>query len=75
VIIMKKGLFKNCKTQYAYDKNAKIYTVMVMLDNRPRILTFRVGDKFTEISIANKQGEVLEILRQEGTQINLIRSK
>ncbi len=72
---MKKGLFKNCKTQYAYDKNAKIYTVMVMLDNRPRILTFRVGDKFTEISIANKQGEVLEILRQEGTQINLIRSK
>jgi len=72
---MKKGLFKNCKTQYAYDKNAKIYTVMVMLDNRPRILTFRVGDKFTEISIAKKNGDIIEILRQEGNDISLTRSK
>ena len=72
---MKKDLFKNCKTQYAYDKNEKIYTVMVTLDNRPRILTFRVGDNFTEISIANKNGEVLEILRQEGNSINLTKSE
>ncbi len=72
---MKKDLFKNCKTQYAYDKNVKIYTVMVTLDNRPRILTFRVGDNFTEISIANKNGDVLEILRQEGKNINLTKSE
>lgn len=71
---MKKGLFKDCKTQYAYDKKEKIYTVMVNLDNRPRILTFRVGENFTEISIANKNGDVLEILRQEGNDISLTKS-
>jgi len=71
---MKKGLFKNCKTQYAYDKKEKIYTVMVNLDNRPRILTFRVGENFTEISIANRKGDVLEILRQEGNDISLTKS-
>jgi len=68
---MKKDLFKNCKTQYAYDKKEKIYTVMVNLDNRPRILTFTVGENFTEISIANKKGDILEILRQEGNDISL----
>lgn len=72
---MKKGLFKNCKAQYAYDKKEKIYTVMVTLDNRPRILTFRVGDGFTEISIANKNGNVLEILRQEGENISFTKSE
>jgi hypothetical protein len=72
---MKKDLFKNCKTQYAYDKKEKIYTVMVTLDNRPRILTFRVGNNFTEISVANKEGEVLEILRQEGNNITLSRTE
>ncbi len=72
---MKKDLFKNCKAQYAYDKKEKIYTVMVTLDNRPRILTFRVGEDFTEISIANKNGEVLEILRQEKDDITLTRSE
>jgi len=71
---MKKDLFKNCKTQYAYDKKEKIYTVMVTLDNRPRIMTFRVGDNYTEISIANKKGDVLEILRQEGSNITLSRT-
>ena len=73
--MMKKDLFKNCKAQYAYDKKEKIYTVMVTLDNRPRILTFRVGDDFTEISIANKNGDVLEILRQENDNITLARSE
>lgn len=72
---MKKDLFKNCKTQYAYDKKEKIYTVMVTLDNRPRIMTFRVGNNYTEISIANKKGEVLEILRQEGSNITLSRTE
>ena len=73
--MMKKGLFKNCKTQYAYNKKEKIYTVMVALDNRPRILTFRVGDGFTEISVANKNGDVLEVLRQEGESISLTKSE
>jgi hypothetical protein len=72
---MKEDLFKNCKIQYAYDNKEKIYTVMVMLDARPRILTFRVSDDYTEISIANKNGDILEILRQEGSNITLHKVK
>ncbi len=72
---MKEDLFKNCKIQYAYDNKEKIYTVMIMLDARPRILTFRVSDDYTEISIANKNGDVLEILRQEGNNITLHKVK
>ena len=72
---MKKDLFKNCKAQYAYDKKERIYTVMVMLDNRPRILTLRIGDNSSEMSIADKNGKVLEILRQEGSNISLMKGR
>ena len=49
---MNLALFKNCKTNYAYDKKQKIYSVTVMLNGKPRIITVRVGDKFTELSLA-----------------------
>lgn len=64
-------LFKNCKVQYGYDNKEKIYSVMVMLDNRPRILTLRVGDNYTEMAIADMAGNVKEMLRQEGKNITL----
>ena len=62
---MIKDLFKNAKVQYAYNQRQKIYSVKVMLDNRPRILTLRVGDDFTELSLADKEGKILEVLREE----------
>lgn len=65
---MIKDLFKNAKVKYAYDKKQKIYSVLVMLDNRPRILTVRTGENFTELSLADKNGTVLEVLRQEEGQ-------
>jgi hypothetical protein len=58
-------LFKNCDVQYAYNQRQKIYSVKVLLDNRPRIITLRVGDSFTELSLADKNGNVLEVIRQE----------
>jgi hypothetical protein len=68
---MKPDLFKNCKVQYAYDQKQKIYSVKVMLDNRPRIITVRVGDVFTELSLADQDGNLLEVVRQEnGKGIN-----
>lgn len=68
---MKKDLFKNCKVQYAYDQKQKIYSVKVMLDNRPRIITVRVGNDFTELSLADQEGNLLEVVRQEnGRGIN-----
>ena len=58
-------LFKNAKVQYAYNQRQKIYSVKVMLDNRPRIVTLRVGDNFTELSLADQNGKMLEVLREE----------
>ena len=58
-------LFKDAKIQYAYNQRQKIYSVQVMLDNRPRIITMRIGENFTELSIADKNGTPLEVLRQE----------
>ncbi|MFH1785254.1 MAG: hypothetical protein ABH842_02410 [Candidatus Micrarchaeota archaeon] len=62
---MIEDLFKNSKVKYAYDKKQKIYSVLVMLDGRPRILTVRAGENFTELSLSDKDGNLLEILRQE----------
>jgi len=58
-------LFKDAKSQYTYDERSKTYSVMVMLDNRPRIITLRLGQDFSEISVSDKRGKVLEVLRQE----------
>ena len=62
---MKPDHFKNCQVQYAYNQRQKIYSIKVNLDNRPRIITVRVGVDFTELSLADLQGNVLEVLRQE----------
>ena len=62
---MKEGLFDNCKVQYAYNQRQKIYSVSVTLDGRPRILTVRVGEKFTELSLADLEGNILEVVRQD----------
>jgi hypothetical protein len=59
-------LFKNAEIQYAYNQRQKIYSMKVVLDNRPRIITIRIGDDFTELSIADTKGVPLEVLRQEG---------
>lgn len=68
---MKSDLFKNCKVQYAYNQKQKIYSVKVILDNRPRIITVRVGNDFTELSLADQEGNLLEVVRQEnGKGIN-----
>ena len=68
---MKPDLFRNCKVQYAYNQRQKIYSVKVTLDGRPRIMTVRVGDKFTELSLADLDGNVLEVVREEdGKGIN-----
>ncbi len=59
------GLFDNAQIQYAYNQRQKIYSMSVMLDNRPRIITLRVGDDFTELSLADRDGNVLEVLRED----------
>jgi len=62
---MKPDLFKNCKVQYGYNQRQKIYSVKVNLDNRPRIITVRVGADFTELSLADQDGNLLEVVRQQ----------
>jgi hypothetical protein len=58
-------LFDNAKIQYAYNQRQNIYSMSVMLDNRPRIITLRVGQDFTELSLADQHGNVLEVLRED----------
>jgi hypothetical protein len=58
-------LFKNADIQYAYNQRQKIYSMRVVLNNRPRIITMRIGENFTELSIADTKGNPLEVLRQE----------
>jgi hypothetical protein len=62
---MAEDIFKNCKVEYGYNQRQKIYSIKVMLDNRPRIITIRTGEAFTEVSLADLKGNILEVLRQE----------
>lgn len=59
------SVFKNCKVEYGYNQRQKIYSIKVSLDGRPRIITMRVGENFSEVSLADTKGNVLEVLRQE----------
>jgi hypothetical protein len=69
-------LFDNAQIQYAYNQRQKIYSMSVMLDNRPRIITLRVGDDFTELSLADRDGNVLEVLREDdGRGVSFNRSE
>ncbi len=65
LMMSKQDLFKGCKVEYGYNQRQKIYSIKVLLDGRPRIITIRVGETFTEMSLADKEGNVLEVLRQD----------
>ncbi len=58
-------LFEKAKFQYAFNQRQKIYSVKVELENRPRIITVRIGENFTELSLCDLEGNVLEIAREE----------
>ena len=58
-------LFNKAKIQYAYNQRQKIYSVKVELENRPRIITVRIGETFTELSLCDMEGNVLEVAREE----------
>ncbi|MCI0503878.1 hypothetical protein L0Y65_04150 [Candidatus Micrarchaeota archaeon] len=65
LLMGREGLYKGCKVEYGYNQRQRIYSIKVMLDNRPRIITVRVGENFTEMSLADQKGNVLEVLRQD----------
>ncbi len=62
---MKANLFKNCKVEYAHNQKENVYSVKVIMEGKPRIITVRVGDKFAELSLADQKGNIIEVLRQE----------
>lgn len=65
LLMGKQDIYKGCKVEYGYNQRQRIYSIKVMLDNRPRIITVRVGENFTEMSLADQKGNVLEVLRQD----------
>lgn len=66
------SLIKGSKFEYAYDKSRKIYSVKVSLNKKPRLLTMIVGTNYLEFSLADLNGNVLEILRQQGGAIDVV---
>lgn len=67
---MDPSIFKGCKVQYSFDNNEKVYSVKVFLEGKPRIMTLRVGADFTELSLADLNGKLLEILREKKGKVS-----
>lgn len=59
--------------QYAYNKDTKIYSAKFFVDigkkKEERIFTMRVSKDFLEYSIADAKGNVLEMIKQEGSKL------
>lgn len=72
---MRKEFFENAKIQYAYDDKHKIYSMVVWLNKKPRILTFRVGGELVEASISDLKGNVLEVLSHENGSLKFMKKK
>lgn len=53
----------------------QIYSMIVELNNQPRIITVRVSSDFVEMSIADKNGNVLETLSHEKGQLKFMQFK
>jgi hypothetical protein len=51
-----------------------IYSVEITLKGKPVILTIGIGDKAMVVSLADRQGNAIEDVRQEGSQIVINRN-
>jgi hypothetical protein len=51
-----------------------IYSVRVSADGEEKVLTLRVGDMFTEMSLM-KNGRLVEVIREENNQIRFEKMK
>lgn len=69
-------VLEKCKMKYAYNKDTKIYSVKFYIKKEgkreERILTMRVSPQFIEYSIADGQGTVLEVIRQEDSKLKFM---
>lgn len=67
--------FKNCDVKYAYDKNNQIYSIKIMLEGKPAIVTIRAGKDLMDITVTNEQGKVVEYVGQKGKQLEYTRNE
>ncbi len=72
---MRKEFFENAKIQYAYDDKYRIYSMVVWLNKKPRVLTFRVGSDIVEVSLSDLKGNVLEVLSHENGELRFTKKK
>ncbi len=67
-------ILEKSQMKYAYHKDTKIYSVKYNLKgkgiSKERVLTMRVSPKFLEYSIADGNGNILEIMKQEGAKLS-----
>jgi hypothetical protein len=67
-------ILKGAKMQYAYNKDTRIYSAKFFIElpnkkKEERIFTMRVSKDFLEYSIADAKGNVLEMIKQEGSKL------
>jgi len=69
-------LLSKSEMKYAYNKDTKIYSVKFYIKRKgkreERILSMLVSPKYLEYSIADKNGDILEVIRQEGRKIKYV---
>ncbi|MFA5049633.1 MAG: hypothetical protein WC501_01360 [Candidatus Micrarchaeia archaeon] len=68
-------ILEKSQMKYAYNKDTKIYSIRYNLKGakgvfKERVLTMRVSPKFLEYSIADANGNILEIMKQEGAKLS-----
>ncbi|MEK6981326.1 MAG: hypothetical protein AABX38_00210 [Candidatus Micrarchaeota archaeon] len=56
--------FKNCDIHYAYNQDTKVYSISVMFKGKPAILTMRTGKEITDMTLTDKEGNIIEYLGQ-----------
>jgi len=57
--------FKNCEVKYAFDNDKKIYSVKVLFNGKPMILTMRVGKDIMDMTLTDTNGNEIEYIGQQ----------
>ena len=68
-------ILSNAKMQYAYEGDKKIYTAKFTLKGKPRIFTMVLSQDSVEFSLSDLQGNVLEVITQQGSNLEFMNLK
>ncbi len=62
-------LFNNAMVRFGRNRDEQTYTVSALIDGQTHIVTLRIGNNFTELSLAQTDGTLIEVLREENGSV------